>query len=489
MRHYRSFFKKFGIDKKVFYGVGISFSVMAAIIGIFIVLFWGVFALRGWIENYISESIVFHLSALPQATTTNTLPVPITQYVAPMPLPMLTNLFTHTQESSPSIAPSVQTQQQNLVYDVLIDLFSGNGWIGGGTTLYQDMMMTSFLFTPKFTLERSSFSSSASFIGRKSDGSDDRCISHRCLTQKGNALTFDGRQVLLPIEVRNETIVSVSIGSLKSKWPVGIVTKNGDDYSGWLFIFDGSQFKNIQQEGKEVFLSKYGASIGFGGIDTDWVAVYGSYDGKAVHVRNSAITDISRFFGIRVMSGGFDPEITRTEAGGDITWFVWNKSGNPKLVKLFENGTNSIVGATDFSLKIGPMVPSATLMQFSASSNPHILDVKISDGGTEYWKFTDEGFDNSSQKEIVSASLTNRLFPVRLAIIPRAEYSDVNDSVDFYLSNDGVDWVKTKIGDTVNFKNQNGYKAFWRAVVRPPANKYYSPYLGLIEVNYAFERQ
>lgn len=488
MKKLDAFAKRFGLDKNIFQGIGIAFAVMVGTMGVFAFLFLSAIALRDWLEGYVSQGLVLHQPVYPAATSSEGAPVPPPSTGSTNPL---FNIFRHKTDTSLidfSVVPSSQTPASELKYDVLYDLFSGTGWIDQGkTTMYQDMLMTAFILPPQFTFEKSSFASNVKFIERNADGSDDRCIAHKCLTQKGNTLTFDGRELRLPAAVSQGTVVSVSIGALSSEWPVGIVTKNGEDYSGWLFMYDGNSFHNIQREGKEVFVSRYGGDIGFGGTDTDWMAVYGAYEGKAVHVRNDSIDDISRFFGIRVMAGGFDPEITRTEADGDTTWYVWNKGGMPKLVKLFENRTDSIAGAVDLSAKLTALAPGVSAMHFASAGESHALVAKASDGGIEYWKFVDQGFDNDSTREIVSASLTNRILPVKVAVIPQVELSNVNNGVDFYLSNDGQDWMKVNIGDKVTFANQNGDKTFWRAVVHPPGNRYQSPYFGMIEINYAFQ--
>ena len=488
MKKFDVFVKRLGLNKSIFQGLGISFAVMVGTMGIFAFLFLSAVALRDWLEGYVSQGVVFNPPAqqarLPQGTP---VPPPSTGSTNP-----LFDLFRHRVETPIidfSVVPSAQAPASELKYDVLYDLFSGTGWIDQGkTTMYQDMLMTAFMLPPQFTFEKESFVSSANFIERNADGSDDRCIAHKCLTQKGNTLLFDGRSLKLPAEVQQGAVVSVSIGSLSTGWPVGIVTKNGEDYSGWLFLFDGNSFRNIQREGREVFVSRYGGSIGFGGTDSDWMAVYGAYEGKGVRVKNGVIDDISRFFGIRVMAGGFDPEITRTEADNDTTWYVWNKAGMPKLIKLFENGTGSIAGATDLSVKLSAIAPGVSAMRFAPSTTPHVLEAKAFDGGVEYWKFADQGFDNGSTREIVSASLTNRILPVKIAVIPQVELSDAGNAVDFYLSNDGQDWSKVNIGDKVTFANQNGDKTFWRAVVHAPSNRYQSPYFGMIEINYAFQQ-
>lgn len=489
MKKFDAYIKKLGLDKRIFQGLGISFAVMVGTMGLFAFLFLSAIALRGWLESYVSQGIVFHGPAQTEATTTAIAQVPPPSTGSTNPI---YNFFTRTAQTpflNFSVVPSASTPESELKYDVLYDLFSGTGWIDQGkTTMYQDMMMTAFMLPPQFTFEKSSFVSNARFVERNVDGSDSRCVAHKCLAQKGGTLIFDGRPLKLPAEVQQGTIVSVSIGSLSSLWPVGIVTKSGEDYSGWLFLFDGNSFRNIQREGREVFVSRYGGTIGFGGTDADWVAVYGAYEGKGVHVRAGAITDISRFFGIRVMSGGFDPEVTRTEADNDTTWYVWNKGGMPKLIKLFENGTGSIEGAADLSIKLAASAPGVTTMHFAASGTPRTLEAKASDGGVEYWKFTDQGFDNASTREIVSASLTNRILPVKIAVIPQVELANVDNAVDFYLSNDGADWTRVKIGEKVTFANQNGDKTYWRAVIHAPSNRYQSPYFGMIEINYAFQQ-
>jgi hypothetical protein len=483
------FFRKISKEKNIFWGLGVAFSVMIATIGLVGFILFGSFVIRNWFERYILESALFRLNIPTESTTTAPqATTPLSHAKNP-----LIDLFNIQKEKSLfTIIPNKTaptTSQESLGYETFYDIFSGNGWIDQGrTTLYQERMTTAFLFPPKFLLVKAT-ATNEQFVERKQDGSDERCIRGRCLKVQGSTLTFQGSKLSLPESVRRSEVVNVSIGVLEKMWAVGVTVKNGEDYEGWIFTFDGDVFSNVQREGKDIFISHYAGTIGFGGTDSDWMAVYGAYEGKAVHVRGSEISDVSRFFGIRVMAGGIDPEITRVGSGREATWFVWNKNGSPKLVKLFQNGTNEIAGAIDLSNEFGANLTSVTSMYVAPTSDVHTLVIKmIRDGAQEYWRFTDEGFDITSSRELVSASLTNRILPVVFGSIANLEYSDAGEKIEYFLSNDGVSWENAELGKSVTFANTQGDKLFWRIRVEAPTNQFLSPYFGQIEINYALKK-
>jgi hypothetical protein len=482
------FFKKISKEKNIFWGLGIAFSVMIATIGLVGFVLLSAFVVRNWFERYILESALFRL----------TTPTESVSIIKPSsPLPKLRNplfdLFNVEKEKSlfaitPGEAPPLPPQEV-LGYETFYDLFSGNGWIDQSqTSLYHERIMTAFLFSPKFTFTKTA-ETKGQFLGQKQDGSDERCIRGRCLKVQGNKLSFQGNRLSLPEGVQSSEIVGVSIGALERIWTVGVTTRSGENYLGWLFTFDGNSFKDVQREGKEIFVSRYAGIIGFGGGDNEWMAIYGAYEGKAVLVKSGVINDISRFFGIRVMAGGINPEITRIGSGNEATWFVWNKGEAPKLIKLFQNGTSEIKGAVDFTNEFGANLQDVTSMYIAVTPDEHALFVKMTrNGEEEYWRFVDEGFDIAESKQITSASLTNRILPVVLASIANLEYADADAKIEFALSNDGVDWEKAEIGKTITFVNQKGDKLFWRIRVDAPENQFFSPYFGQIEVDYAIKK-
>lgn len=494
MKPLRQLFKNLGIDKQIFWGLGVSFVVMIGTMGLFSFLFLSAIMLRSWLEQYIAQNVLVTVEMPGKVVSLATTTSPITTAKN-----TFFDLFAEARKKTvvsvgvPIPVNETLAPKQDLFYEVFYDLFSGTGWLDQGkTTMYHDQMMTAFLLPPMFQFEKSAVSPTVTFISRKSDGSDERCIRNACVRAQGTELFFNGTALSLPSEVQGATVVGVSVGSLSSVWPVGIVTKNGEDYSGWLFTFDGTNWKNVQRENKEVFVSRYGGTIGFGGVDTDWVAVYGAYEGRAVHIQQGALTDISRFFGIRVMAGGFDPEVTRVNARNTITWYVWNKGGFPKLVKLFENGTNVIVGATDLSSRLTGYIPRATSMYFSPTENPYVLITKVvMEGASEMWRFTDDGFDNNTDRQIVSASLTNRIMPAVRAKFAQIEYTNGGGRVQFYLTNNNVTWNEVKVAETgeVVFKDTSGDKVYWKASIAPSSDKYMSPYFGMIEIDYALNKE
>lgn len=491
MRHLRDRAQQMSVRARAVLVALISLAAMVALLGLLSLLLSSSFVFRDWLERRVMPGVEIALPELPLATT-SVPKVATSTTQAHMPLrdaeKPLFDLFRHESPSASGVSTSSFLGEGGLVYDVFIDLLSGTGWIDEAkTTLYQDAAETAFMLPPKFTFEKSSFSQTSSFIERDAQGGDSHCIAREtkaCLVRRGLALTFNGQPLELPAEVRESAVMGVSIGSLSTMWPVGVIVKSGDVYSGFIFLFDGKTFKNIAQEGGAVFTSSYRGPIGFGGEDADWVAVYGVHEGRAVHVRRGTLTDISHLFGTRIMGEGFDPAVLRMDNGGIVTWYVGSRGGAPKLMKLFESTVGSIVGAVDFSSSLAARVPAGASFEFAPSVTPHALEVRV--GGSEYWKFTDQGFDNTSTREVISIDIAHRALPVRYAVIAHATLSDEHGAVTFFLSQDALTWKPVRVGERVDFTSGN--KLFWRAEVRPSHNEYATPFLDSVEVDFAFQR-
>ncbi|MCF7820710.1 MAG: hypothetical protein K9M44_04560, partial [Candidatus Pacebacteria bacterium] len=71
------------------------------------------------------------------------------------------------------------------------------------------------------------------------------CIDSRCLELEDNSLYFNNRQISLPLELRGENILRMSVGKLETKWLLGAVVGNSYDEAGLVFSFDGSNFSTL----------------------------------------------------------------------------------------------------------------------------------------------------------------------------------------------------------------------------------------------------
>ncbi len=407
------------------------------------------------------------------------------------------------QEIGVRIHPSEKDfKEAGLVSASFTDLFSGVGWLDQSkTTAYHDRVVTAFTFPPRFEWRRISElnvpESEIMRVGiRRADGSDLRCIGGECLVQKNEKLYFvldnflssydnPKYRVMLPEEERGRNIVNVSIGSLKTKWLVGVVEQRAGEYIGRVYLFENGEFESLFSDGA-AFRSRYQGRIGFGGDDNNFLVIYGAYEGQAYHIRDGEERkDISRFFGIRVMDGGFEPVVIKRGDGENTTWYVGsNTGGTPKLLKLFQNGTNEIAGAVDLSNSLFPSgVERATFYPFVGTECLR-AEVEDVEGKTQFWEFVDQGFEKTEEKEVASVNLNNYPAEVRYASIGRMEFSEEGADVSFYVSNNGEDWIELSEGEEIQFPDKEGRRLLWKVEFDPDRDLEKSPFLDTFQLKY-----
>jgi hypothetical protein len=416
--------------------------------------------------------------------------------------------YQYMQESAPGTSPattprepdfnvvtpvSPMQKKEELVSTSFSDLFSGVGRINqDDTTMYHDRIATAYTFAPKFKWERrfSSLFDETQLVALDAAGRDVRCIRGKCLFQKNISLSFNGQEIMLPVEVRDKKIETVSIGTLSSRWVVGVVVAAGGEYEGWVFSFDGERYEKVFGEANTPFVSKYKGTLGFGGIDDDWIAIYGGYEGIAFRIRSGApFENISNFFGYRMMGEGFHPVILRAENGRVVRWYVFSITDEkPRLLKLSQNPqTGKIEGILDYAPGIFiSTFKKASFNILSSSEDGVVLGGLMTTQGNaqEIWELTDGGYAYPQAAEVVSVNLNNYPAEVRHATVVESElYADGN-AVEYYLSNNGDDWVRAELGREVTFPNPSGTRLLWRARFIPNAETSNPPFFDRIRVDY-----
>jgi len=352
------------------------------------------------------------------------------------------------------------------------------------------------------------------FVERRDDGSDVRCLGGFCLIQKDLKLFVVSRSklevyekeeygVVLPEEINTSNLINLSIGALETKWLVGAVEKRGEGYMGRVYYFNGAEFSEVFED-KTSFSSPYEGVFGFGGSDDDFLAIYGAYEGIVYHVRVGVPSrDISQFFGIRLMSGGFQPAVLRLDAlnkkliqsiiskltfgktgSSDIVWYVYSMTDkNPKLIKLFQNNTNEIVGVVNFINT--PFISGARSVHLAFDDDlKPIVKVKTLLGEKNFWKFTDQGFDKTRSFEMISKNINSYSAEVRRATIVKIDGSGLGANINFFLSNDGNEWYEADFGEQIIFPNKNGRLLLWRATFDPKGSSEISPFFNSLRLNY-----
>lgn len=390
------------------------------------------------------------------------------------------------------------------VFSSFTDLFSGKAWIDiSRTTLYHDYNLTTLSFTPKYKWSEISNQiindteldeQSATFFENK------KCIEGKCLEEKNGVLIFNGNIFPFPSGFQNKNIKNISIGTLDKIWVVGIVTQDEELYAGWVFLFDGEKYSLIQGEkNKNMFFSKYAGTIGFGGNEDEWMVVYGAYEGEAYYMRGEKIyKNISSFFGIRGMNGGFYPAIIRAQAESFTGWYVYSLTyEKPIFLKLIEDKEGNIVSAVDFTLfLLNGKYLSASFMLNHIDGNTLFFKawVKPFSGDMKLFEFIDEGFIVPKSSTVISLDIKSGEGEVESATIIEVKPREWESIMKFYLSHDGEIWEEAEIGKTHIFSNKKSLfyfselektRLFWRVELKPRKDAdVIPPFLDQIRIDY-----
>jgi|GEM_PF-1294618 len=321
---------------------------------------------------------------------------------------------------------------------------------------------------------------------------DERCLGKDCLTQKGNDLFFNGRALTSPIELKNLDIAAVSIGSLEKRWLVGYTIKAGDVYEGRVFYFDGHKFSPLPLS--RAITSAYFGLFGFGGEETDFLVIYGAYEGAAYRVRGSEITDLSKFFGIRVMDKGFKAEVIKAVSGGNVNWYIYSSTlERPQLMKLWQNGGREIVGNKVFSDLLVKYRSAAFKLQ-SVSATEFVLAAELADGQGNKARqtFVDRGFKNTAAGELVTIPVVNGEgkadIIIKSLVDSRLDIDEASrGTVKILFSVDGENWQDLPLGENIAFVTPRLRSYFLKLIFPPESNKFYSPFVGDISFVYYCE--
>lgn len=473
--------------KKIAIKSSIFFTLVGVLIGFSVFVLWVGGYLRTWVDLYLQDQLITQMKTQQTEQTESVTTEEPRKLFGFIPLP------SKQKETEKSEITTGTTGGGRVVSASFSDLFSGVGWLNyEKTTMYRDVSMTAFTLSPTFQWNKllSSPIGEENFVKINEDESDARCINNKCLTKRGASLFFDGKKLNLPYEMQGKDIKNVSIGALSSRWVLGVVVYSGNKYEGWVFLFDGENFSKVFGEANTPFISDYVGTIGFGGTEEDWVVIYGGYDGIAYHVRSGRpFVNISQFFGMRVMGGGFNPVAIRAGSGNDATWYVFSMTKDkPHFIKLFQDKrTGEISGAVDFSLSVLGTGFTKAVFAVEKKYDDHISLIakcESNDGSFGFWEFKDNGFSVPASTEIVSLNLNNYPAEVHTATILETDLEKDNADVEFYLSNDGSRWIKTELGKEVVFPSSGGRMLLWKAKFIPSRDNFESPFFDKIRIDY-----
>ena len=290
----------------------------------------------------------------------------------------------------------------------------------------------------------------------------------------------------IPTELKDKNIVFSGVSQLTNRQVVSFIVLEGGEERGYVYFLAGRKFTPLINDETEVnIITKYGrgsGTIAVGGDDNDFLIVYSGYEGQAFHYKNGELEDVSRFFGLRVMENGFTPYIIKQGKGNNSLWYVLSLSSTKsKLIKLWQNGTDKIVGAYDFSHIFAGLDGSITAFTWV---NPRreisfiFKNEQVLSSLYSLRKFSDQGFDNSRNRSALSINLNSGSEKVARAKI---DSIGVSGEVNIFLADLATEFIETKPGETVEFSGE-GNELFWRLDFLKKIDKEYSPWFD--HINY-----
>ncbi|MFH0806714.1 MAG: hypothetical protein V1885_03265 [Candidatus Brennerbacteria bacterium] len=426
LRTLKLFFRFMRRTHELFAGTGVAVVSAALVIGLFMLVWWGIGALKNVIELRLERALVERLREIvaPRGSLPSSEPP---ASVGILEIPALQQ-FVEVSDTAGLVSASFS------------DLFSGVGWLDtGATTMHHDRIATAFLFEPKFELRAAT----------ETDWTSASSLPH-----------------------------SVEL--------VGRVVKVGDVYKGLVSRADGTP---IFTEANTPFVSKYSGTFSFGGTSEDWLAVYGAYEGQAVRVRGGNVQNVSHLFGARAMDGGFRPGVLRDAAHRSwYVWDT--EGERVRFLKLFEDNERNIVGITDlgerFVERAGDEVRKMEIRVGAGDGRDRILiRFAFAGNGIAYYEFFDNGFEGD-EYAVVSGDLNNgRVAAVRRARIARADIAASGARVAFSLANTQGEWMPATVGEWVVFPDENGRNLFWKVEFGNLSGRQNgSPFFDFIQIEY-----
>jgi len=389
------------------------------------------------------------------------------------------------------------------------DGFSGLGYINSEQTdLFLDYNTTSFSFPPLYELKKEETAVAASAVNSKeADGvvteiNSDLCLGSAanwdCLTTRNKTLFFNDKPVAWPAELASENILNVNVqiirGRESAQWLVGVVSGNKSDERGWVYFFNGRDLTPLitktTDETMEFKYKRSGGQIYFGGSLDDLLILYSGYEGVAFYYHDGKLNNVSKFFGLRVMNKGFPVQIIRTANTRGSVFYICSKGGTEfKLVKLWSEEPGKLAGALDFShlLYEGKSqtdgcrfdTDSSDLSNELVASSSRPISIYLSflkESGSDVWSLTDNGFDNSQDRQVTSKDLgRNRGKKIIAANLNKISIS-VSDMFKLFLANKADNWQEVLENKWYSFSNLTE-SLYWRAVFEPkPGDQDYSPW-------------
>lgn len=307
-----------------------------------------------------------------------------------------------------------------------------------------------------------------------------------------------------PSELIGKDITSASIYRLDKKTIATFVFKDDGEERAFIYFLENNKYSSIiNNESEEIIRTKYGREGGnvvIGGADDDFIILYSGYEGIAYHYIKGVLYDISKFFKINNMSGGFPAHIFRQEVGSEINWYILSLDGGiNKLIKLWQNETEHIKGSIDLSFALSKSLANEKIAAYSLLKDRG-MEFMLINKEKKSLVFSDKGFDNSKERQVVSKNINYKNYPVYGAVIKELEISlDSNDSefenkfsdklINIYLGDSLDNLKKAMPNKELKFKGNNE-AMFIKMIFYPKTgNSNYSPWAdSMNDMKYLIER-
>lgn len=429
------------------------------------------------LETYSAAVKVDAINKPSQASSS--LPLDLPPAPPTVPNEVLSNLvetvsnFIIQPEIITSVVTKNTTETKSNVQTILNsfgDGFSGLAFIDREkTTMNWDENTTAFTFPPiyNFTKENRLINSNVA--------------SDNSLKVLNNKLYYFDKKINLPAELSKENILNIKVSLVGNTWLVGIVTGKDFDERGWAYSFNGKDFTPIitstSKQKIEPKFGRLGGSVTFGGSSDNFLIIYGGYDAHVLYYYKGAVTDISSFLNLRLSDGGFTPQIiSRENSRGTLFYICSQTEGKPKFIKFWPKQKGVFMGSFDFTpLIFNNLGVSSASCEFQ--DNDILINLKKNDGSLETWRFADQGFDNSQDREVTSLDLgQNRSAKIKSAIISEMHLASDDNMFEVFFTNSGNTWQKIKPYVWQEFSTPNN-SLFWRATFKAePNSPDYSPW-------------
>lgn len=336
------------------------------------------------------------------------------------------------------------------------------------TNMHYDEEVTALTFKPLYEFKKVETCSSP-FCGLDED-KNNSCLNGYCLSVVGNTIYYKNNKINNPSDLKEKDILKVGVNLLQTKWIISFIFSEDGQERVYLYFFTDGEFiplinQNIPLEIKTTY-GRGNGNVSVDGDDDHFLILYSGYEGIAFLYNKGIWQDLSDYFNLRFIDGGFKAKVIKSGEKENTTWYVCSDEGSrAKLMKLWQNNTLQIQGALDLSSVIGRDEIRCSLEEEK--------QLKIAKTG-ELFSFEDRGFDNSHDYFYQSVDLNDlkgkRMYEASL------DYQVINTQQDLYhleTSSDKINWYNGLSGVVVfpekgsgiyfrvNFKSRDNNYSPW----------------------------